>query len=31
MSETKQFKSFRIWAALGVALLYVFLAASGNA
>ena len=31
MSETQQFKSFRIWAALGTALLYVFLAATGNA
>jgi hypothetical protein len=31
MSETQQFKSFRIWAAVGVALLYVVLAATGNA
>jgi len=31
MSETQQFKNFRIWAAVGVALLYVVLAASGNA
>jgi heme A synthase len=31
MSETQQFKSFRIWAAVGVALLYLVLAASGNA
>jgi hypothetical protein len=31
MSETQQFKNFRIWAALGTALLYVFLTATGNA
>jgi hypothetical protein len=31
MGETHQFKNFRIWAALGVALLYMLLAASGNA
>jgi hypothetical protein len=31
MSETEQFKNFRIWAAVGVALLYMVLAASGNA
>jgi hypothetical protein len=31
MSETQQFKNFRIWAAVGVALLYLVLAASGNA
>jgi len=31
MSETAQFKNFRIWAAVGVALLYIVLAASGNA
>ena len=31
MSEKQQFKNFRIWAAVGVALVYVFLAASGNA
>jgi hypothetical protein len=31
MSETQQFKNFRIWAAVGVALLYVVLAVTGNA
>jgi uncharacterized membrane protein (DUF441 family) len=31
MSETQQFKNFRIWAAVGVALVYVVLAVSGNA
>ena len=31
MSETQQFKNFRIWAAVGVALVYVILAVSGNA
>lgn len=31
MSEIQQFKDFRIWAALATALLYVFLAATGNA
>ena len=31
MSETQQFKNFRIWAAVGTAVLYVFLAATGNA
>jgi hypothetical protein len=31
MSDAQQFKNFRIWAALGTALLYVFLAATGNA
>jgi hypothetical protein len=31
MSETQQFKNFRIWAAVGVVLVYVILAVSGNA
>ena len=31
MSESQQFKNFRIWAAVGVALVYVVLAISGNA
>lgn len=31
MSESQQFKNFRIWAAVGVALVYVVLAVSGNA
>jgi hypothetical protein len=31
MGETQDFKNFRIWAALGVALVYILLAASGNA
>jgi hypothetical protein len=31
MSESRQFQNFRIWAAVGVALLYVVLAISGNA
>jgi hypothetical protein len=31
MSETQQFKNFRIWVAVGVALVYVVLAVSGNA
>jgi len=30
MSE-QQYKSFRIWAAVGTAVLYIFLAATGNA
>jgi hypothetical protein len=31
MSESQQFKNFRIWAAVAVALVYVVLAVSGNA
>jgi len=31
MSEAQQFKNFRIWAAVGVALVYVIMAVSGNA
>jgi hypothetical protein len=31
MSESRQFQNFRIWAAVGVALVYVVLAISGNA
>jgi hypothetical protein len=31
MSDRQQFKNFRIWAALGVALIYVVLAVTGNA
>jgi hypothetical protein len=31
MSETQQFNNFLIWAAVGTAVLYVFLAATGNA
>lgn len=31
MSEAKLFNNFRIWAAVGTAVLYVFLAATGNA
>jgi uncharacterized membrane protein (DUF441 family) len=31
MSETQQFKNFRLWVALATAILYVFLAATGNA
>jgi hypothetical protein len=31
MGETQDFKSFRVWAALGIALVYILLAASGNA
>ena len=31
MSDTQQFKNFRIWAAVGVALIYVVLAVTGNA
>ena len=31
MSETQQFNNFRIWAALGTVVLYILLAATGNA
>jgi hypothetical protein len=31
MGEIEQFKNFRIWAALGTAVLYIFLAITGNA
>jgi hypothetical protein len=31
MGETQDFKNFRIWAALGIAVVYMLLAASGNA
>ena len=31
MSDAKLFNNFRIWAAVGTAVLYVFLAATGNA
>lgn len=31
MSEAKHFTNFRIWAAVGTAVLYVFLAATGKA
>ena len=31
MSEMQQLKSFRIWAALATVVIYVFLAATGNA
>jgi hypothetical protein len=31
MSESRQFQNFRIWVAVGVALVYVVLAVSGNA
>ena len=31
MSDMQQFKNFRIWAAVGTAVLYVLLAATGNA
>jgi hypothetical protein len=31
MSESQDFKKFRVWAALGIAVIYILLAASGNA
>ena len=31
MGETQDFKNFRVWAALGIAVIYILLAASGNA
>jgi hypothetical protein len=31
MSEMQQFRNFRIWAAVGIAALYILLAATGNA
>jgi hypothetical protein len=31
MGETQDFKNFRVWAALGIAVVYILLAASGNA
>jgi len=31
MGETQDFKSFRVWAALGIAVVYMLLTASGNA
>jgi hypothetical protein len=31
MSESQQFRNFRIWAAVAVALVYAVLAISGNA
>jgi hypothetical protein len=31
MGETQQFRNFRIWVAVGTAVLYVFLAMTGNA
>jgi hypothetical protein len=31
MGEIQDFKNFRIWAALGIAVVYMLLAASGNA
>jgi hypothetical protein len=31
MGETQQFRNFRIWAAVGTVVLYVFLAITGNA
>jgi hypothetical protein len=31
MSNIQHYKNFRIWAAVGTAIIYVFLAATGNA
>jgi hypothetical protein len=31
MSQKQHYKNFRIWAAVGIAIIYVFLAATGNA
>jgi hypothetical protein len=31
MSDIQHYKNFRIWAAVGTAVIYVFLAATGNA
>jgi len=31
MGETQDFKNFRVWTALGIAVVYMLLAASGNA